>query len=145
MPLRHIGRSIYRFLVPSSAVMAEPALAKLFTNELPGFLAMIEPTTGIAWVTYTCRGGEVFNSAIVHPTASGEGCNPDDPWHEAVPVETVLKTLEGFHPEALKIVRMGNTEDGIKVHRLFRREALTSFVKGKGCVVGDAAHVMMPT
>ena len=37
------------------------------------------------------------------------------------------------------------SEDGIKVHRLYMRDALTAFVRGKAAIIGDEAHLMMPT
>lgn len=141
------GRSIYRFLVSMDDVLADPALRALYdpATTLPGFKQFRDPANGVLWVTYTCRGQRVLNSAVVHPTQPGEaGDSDDDQWHSAAAPEQVLAMLGNFHETPRKIVGLAN-EDGIKVHRLFKRPALETFVRGRAVVVGDAAHVMLPT
>ncbi|KAK0634112.1 hypothetical protein B0T14DRAFT_467396 [Immersiella caudata] len=139
--LKRIGRSIYRWLVSMDDVLADPDLAEQY-NRPPGFQSWTDPASEILWVSYTCRSGKVLNNAVVHPTQAGEG--EEDLWHSEAPKDKVLAMLENFHPTPKKIVHLAN-EDGIKVHHLFKRPALTSFVRGRTIVVGDAAHVMMPT
>ncbi|KAI1337843.1 FAD/NAD(P)-binding domain-containing protein [Xylariaceae sp. FL0016] len=141
-PAQHTGRSIYRWLVSMDDVMADPELAGLFRGELPGFLAYIDPLKNSLWIMYACRGGKVLNNAVVHATEPGEG--EEDAWHSPASREQVLKTLENYHPTTLKIPNLAS-EDGIKVHKLFKRDALSSFVRGRTAIVGDAAHVMLPT
>ncbi|KAK3337668.1 hypothetical protein B0T19DRAFT_413267 [Cercophora scortea] len=136
------GRSIYRWLVSMDDVTADPDLRAYYENQLPGFTSWRDPLNDIFWVNYTCRGGTVLNNAVVHETQAGEG--EDDLWHSSVSKEQVLAMLADFHPTTKKIVNMA-TEDGIKVHHLFKRPPLSSFVRGRALVVGDAAHVMMPT
>lgn len=129
------------------AVLADPALRAIYdpTTTLPGFKRFRDPIKDILWVTYTCRGQRVLNNALVHPTQPGEaGDSDDDQWHSAAAPEQVLAMLEHFHETPRKIVGLAN-EDGIKVHRLFKRPALDTFVRGRTVVVGDAAHVMLPT
>lgn len=123
-------------------VMAEPTLRAQYTSELPGFIGWRDPEKNILWVSYTCRGGTVLNNAMVHTMQTGEG--EEDLWHSPVSQDQVLALIGNFHPSLKKIVTMPN-EDGIKVHHLYKRPALTSFVRGRTAVVGDAAHVMMPT
>lgn len=108
----------------------------------------------------------MLNNAIVHDTPSqpsgeaGESV-PGRGWSTAVGREEVLQVLSGFHEAARGLVDLayeeegeekveeengrGTGEKGIKVHHLFKRPALNSFVRGKAVVIGDAAHVMMPT
>ncbi|KAI1495612.1 FAD/NAD(P)-binding domain-containing protein [Biscogniauxia marginata] len=136
------GRSVYRWLVSMDEVMADAELRGQYEGKLPGFLGWHDQEKRVLWVSYTCRGGRVLNNAIMHDTEAGEG--EDDLWHSSASKEQVLKTLVNFHPTALKIVHMAS-EDGIKVHRLFKRPPLDSFVRGRTAVVGDAAHVMIPT
>ncbi|KAK0612502.1 hypothetical protein B0T17DRAFT_461632, partial [Bombardia bombarda] len=136
------GRSIYRWLVATDDVMADPDLRANYAGELPGFLGWHDPVKEVFWVTYTCRGGKVLNNAVVHSTQAGDG--EHDQWYSPVTKSQVLEALENFHPSAKKIVDMAS-EDGIKVHHLFSRPPLTSFVRGRTAVIGDAAHVMLPT
>ena len=125
-------------------VLADPSLAAIFdpARNLPGFKSFLEPVQDIFWVSYTCRNGRTLNNAIVHATQPGEG--DEDLWHSDVSPDKVLAMLKDFHETPRKIVRLAN-EDGIKAHHLFKRPALESFVRGRTVVVGDAAHVMMPT
>jgi len=140
--VKRTGRSIYRWLVAMEDVLADPELAKQFNDRPPGFQSWRDPVKEILWVSYTCRGDKVLNNAVVHDTQAGEG--EEDLWHSEAPKDKVLAMLDNFHPTVNKIVHLAN-EDGIKVHHLFKRPALTSFVRGRTVLVGDAAHVMMPT
>lgn len=122
-------------------VLSEPDVAEHYDPaNLTGFIAFSGP--GVFWVSYKCRGGKILNNAVVHDTQAGEG--EEDLWHSSVTKEQVLKHLDSFHPTLKKIVNMAS-EDGIRAHHLFKRPALESFVRGRALVVGDAAHVMMPT
>jgi len=122
-------------------VLSEPDIAEHYDpNKLTGFIAFSGP--GVLWVSYLCRGGKILNNAVVHDTQAGEG--EEDLWHSSVTKEQVLKHLDSFNPALKKIVNMAS-EDGITAHHLFKRPALESFVRGRALVVGDAAHVMLPT
>jgi salicylate hydroxylase len=139
---RRINRSIYRWLVSMEDVMAEPGLGEIYSRELlPGFMTWHEPDEKILWVTYRCRGGKVLNNAIVHTTQPGQG--DEGVWNSRISPAEVLATVEKYHPSIKKLVGMAN-EDGINVHHLLTRPPLTSFVRGRTVVVGDAAHVMVP-
>ena len=140
--VRRTGRSIYRWLISMDDALAVPSLRAQYAGELPGFMAWCDPIKDVFWVTYQCRGGKVLNIAIVHNTQTGEG--EEDMWHSPVSKTQVLAIVENFHPSVKELVSMAS-EDGIKVHHLHKRPALTSFVRGRTVVVGDAAHVMMPT
>ncbi|KAH9900441.1 FAD/NAD(P)-binding domain-containing protein [Xylariomycetidae sp. FL2044] len=168
-PVRPTGRSIYRWLVPLADVTrADPVLAAQFADDqLPGFLAWADARKDVFWASYTCRHNTVLNNAVVHDSSIGisDDENEDDdeeedgndvksskkknnnnsnPWNRPASKRRVLETLENFHPAARKIVSLAS-EDGIKVHRLFARPPLASFVRGRAVIVGDAAHAMMPT
>ncbi|KAI1122914.1 FAD/NAD(P)-binding domain-containing protein [Nemania abortiva] len=168
------GRSIYRWLVSMDEVMADPELAEQFRSKPPGFLGWFDAEKRVHWVNYTCRGGSVLNNAVVHDSEehplsssqsndnSGDQADYDSIqsgrandgrdseeegnilWHAPAAKETVLETLSNFHPAVRRIVSMAS-EDGIRVHRLYKRPPLESFVRGRTAVIGDAAHVMMPT
>ncbi|GAP89628.1 putative beta-glucosidase-like protein [Rosellinia necatrix] len=171
VPAQPTGRSIYRWLVSMDDVMADPELAGQYRDRPPGFLAWVDNAKRILWITYTCRGGRILNNAMVHDTedhpsspssSSDTRASPshdaqsglsndkrdsgeeDVLWHARAAKETVLKTISNFHPATRRIISMAS-EDGIRVHRLFRRPPLESFVRGRTAIIGDAAHVMLPT
>ncbi|KAI3337002.1 FAD/NAD(P)-binding domain-containing protein [Xylariaceae sp. AK1471] len=170
-PAQPTGRSIYRWLVSMDDVMADLELAEQYRDQLPGFISWFDAAKRMLWVSYTCRGGTVLNSAVVHDTEdhpssqpqfndnengqfdnssqsewakNGQGNGENILWHIPVAKETILKNVANFHPAVRRIVSMAS-EDGIRVHRLFKRPPLESFVHGRAAVIGDAAHVMMPT
>ncbi|KAI0097601.1 FAD/NAD(P)-binding domain-containing protein [Nemania sp. FL0031] len=164
------GRSVYSWLVSMEDVMADPELAEQYRYTLPGFLSWVDVEERILWANYTCGGGTLLNNTVVHDTdnsssqSSSNGCSRDHGapservengtgneeeeentlWHTHVSKETVLKTLHGFHPAVRRIVSM-DAEEGIRVHKLYKRPPLESFVRGRTAVIGDAAHLMMPT
>jgi len=137
------GRSIYRWLVPMDRVLADPDLGPLYSDHLPGFMSVLDSQRDIFWITYSCRDNTVLNCACVHATQPGD-IEGADVWHSPVTRDHVHAYLAGFHPTMTKLVHMAN-QDGITVHQLFKRPALSTFVRGKTLIVGDAAHVMMPT
>ncbi|TGJ78937.1 hypothetical protein E0Z10_g9828 [Xylaria hypoxylon] len=154
-PAQPTSRSIYRWLVSMDDVMADPELAEQYRNKLPGFLSWFDAAKRILWVNYTCRGGSMLNNAVVHdaedtfslqgePSNNERGNEEDMLWHAPAAKETVLEALSNFHPATRRIVSMAS-EDGITVHRLFKRPPLESFVRGRTAIIGDAAHVMLPT
>ncbi|KAK3372691.1 hypothetical protein B0H63DRAFT_302477 [Podospora didyma] len=135
------GRSIYRWLVQMEDGLAHPAVRELYENTLPGFLT-ISDGTGLYLINYTCRGGKILNNAIVHPTDSADV--EVNAWHSPVSRDEVLTKIAHFHPSAKSIVEMAS-EDGIKVHHLYTRAPLPSFVRGRTIIIGDAAHAMIPS
>ncbi|KAK4183923.1 hypothetical protein QBC35DRAFT_417971, partial [Podospora australis] len=147
-PVKRTGRSIYRWLTSMDEVTADPVLRQTYSGPA-GFVAFGDKEMKVLWVTYMCRGGKVLNNAIVHDTRLHEengGGSKDSIWHVPASTDQVLGLLDeyNFHPSVKSIVTMAN-EDGIKAHHLYKRPALESFIRGKTLVVGDAAHVMMPT
>lgn len=168
VPAQPTGRSIYRWLVSMDDVMADPELAGQYRDKPPGFLCWFDATKRITWVNYTCRGGSMLNNAVVHNTEESSSDGTDDQlshtsprkggkdeqgngkedehkqWHARASKKAVIETLSNFHPATPRIASMAS-EDGIRVHQLFERPPLESFVRGKTIIIGDAAHVMLPT
>ncbi|KAJ2981332.1 hypothetical protein NUW58_g6716 [Xylaria curta] len=169
-PAQPTGRSIYRWIVSMEDVMSDPELAVPFREQHKGFIGWTDAAKGILWISYTCRGGTLLSNAVVHNTEeqgpshssssgtdglSGHGAQgqqatdrQDDaentPWHTPVTKEAATETCSNFHPALRRIISLAS-EDGIRVHKLFKRPPLESFVRGRTVIIGDAAHVMMPT
>ncbi|KAI0446064.1 FAD/NAD(P)-binding domain-containing protein [Xylaria telfairii] len=156
------GRSIYRWLIPMDKVDLD--IKKAFGGQLEGFIGWIDPKKNVFWVAYACSGGTVLSNAVVHDTeehvlsqsSSSESIaykrtdrvklNEVErmSWSTPATKDAVLGTCSNFHPFIRRLVSLAS-EDGIKVHRLFKRPPLDSFVRGRTAIIGDAAHVMMPT
>ncbi|TRX94898.1 hypothetical protein FHL15_004359 [Xylaria flabelliformis] len=170
-PAQPTGRSIYRWLVSSDCLESYPEIKEAFSGRLEGFVGWSDPKKHVLWIAYACSGGTLLSNAVVHDTedhtpsqsssndtnssldhgAKSEqtenGQNDETEktsWSTPATKETVLTTCSNFHPSIRQLVSLA-AEDGIKVHRLFKRPPLESFVNGRTAVIGDTCHVMMPT
>lgn len=87
-----------------------------------------------------------MNCAIVHNTRTRQGEHEVTSWNEPVLLDDILETVHNFHPTAKKILELASSiEADIKVHNLMIRKALSTFIRDTTVVIGDAAHVMLPT
>lgn len=67
--------------------------------------------------------------------------NSEIDWNSKSSTEEVLKTYHGWDPSIIKL--LAKAED-VSCWRLLQRPKLSGFVSGKFCLVGDAAHPMLP-
>lgn len=96
----------------------------------------------VLFINYQCRSDTELNCAIVHPTRKDQ--DESDVWNSEASVAQVLETVHNFHPSLKRYVEICKDED-IKVHHAMKRAPLASFINGRALVLGDAAHVMLPT
>lgn len=106
----------------------------------------LDPAENTLLVTYPCREMSILNLALVHDTARSAGEHPDaeKSWQAPASKVEVLKLLHNFHPDLQALFELAD-EDEIKIHHHMHRPALQSFVRGKAVLVGDSAHLMLPT
>ncbi|KAI0546236.1 FAD/NAD(P)-binding domain-containing protein [Xylaria curta] len=170
-PAQPTGRSIYRWLVSSDCLESHPEISDAFSGGLDGFVGWSDPIKHVLWIIYACSGATLLSNAVVHNTeddvpfqpSSNDTNGPSDhgtkseqtengqndetertSWSTPATKEVILTTCSNFHPSIRQLVSLAS-EDGIKVHRLFKHPPLKSFVNGRTAIVGDAGHVMMPT
>ncbi|KAE8142753.1 hypothetical protein BDV38DRAFT_267432 [Aspergillus pseudotamarii] len=86
-----------------------------------------------------CSNGEVVSCYCFYPAAYNE--LRDDGWNISATPQQLVDTFPGLDPRMKTL--MLNAED-IKMWRLYRHEPYPYWVKGKVCLLGDAAHPMMP-
>ena len=140
--LEPTGRSVYRCLVPMQRLKDDPELWSFWDGETPGFIGFMTKDPHVLFVAYSCRGDEIMNYAIVHDTQKGEG--EEDLWNAPASKKQVLEELASFHPGVQRL--MDPVDEGeIAVYHLWKRQPLETFVNGSTALVGDAAHVMLPT
>ena len=138
-PIR-LPRATYRCLIPMNRIMEDAETRKLFENETPGFFAFTaEPGARLA-AMYPCRRQEILNCSLLHNTEPEKGEGHD--WHAPATVEDVLNTFHDFHPTLKKLFTM---TDEVKVYTLMTRPPLDRYTNSKAVILGDAAHVMLPS
>ncbi|KAB8245302.1 hypothetical protein BDV35DRAFT_405914 [Aspergillus flavus] len=86
-----------------------------------------------------CSNGEVVSCYCFYPAEYNE--LREDGWNISATPQQLVDTFPGLDPRMKKL--MLNAED-IKMWRLYRHEPYPYWVKGKVCLLGDAAHPMMP-
>ncbi|KAE8155786.1 hypothetical protein BDV40DRAFT_306685 [Aspergillus tamarii] len=86
-----------------------------------------------------CSNGEVVSCYCFYPAAYNE--LREDGWNISATPQQLVDTFPGLDPRMKKL--MLNAED-IKMWRLYRHEPYPYWVKGRVCLLGDAAHPMMP-
>ncbi|KAH8596169.1 hypothetical protein B0O99DRAFT_510825 [Bisporella sp. PMI_857] len=86
-----------------------------------------------------CRNGEVHSFYCFFPTELAK--NPGEGWGHTITMEELLAPFETLDPELLAIFK--NSYD-IKPWRLFVHQPYAYWQDGVTCILGDAAHPMMP-
>ncbi|KAJ5622761.1 hypothetical protein N7490_011366 [Penicillium lividum] len=86
-----------------------------------------------------CSNGEVVSCYCFYPASVNN--LREDGWSIGASPEQLVDTFPDLDPRMRKL--MLNAED-IKMWRLYRHDQYPYWVKGKVCLLGDAAHPMMP-
>jgi salicylate hydroxylase len=123
-------------------VLADPYLRELYEDGKAGFRINIDFANDVLFMNYQCRSDTVLNCAIVHHTRKDQ--DESDVWNSRASVAQTLEICQNFHPVLKRYIELCEEED-IKVHHSMKRLPLPSFVSGRALVLGDAAHVMLPT
>ncbi|OQE16159.1 hypothetical protein PENSTE_c025G06280 [Penicillium steckii] len=86
-----------------------------------------------------CSNGEVVSCYCFYPASYNN--LRDDGWNIGATPEQLVETFPDLDPRMKTL--MLNAED-IKMWRLYRHQPYPFWTKGKVCLLGDAAHPMMP-
>lgn len=82
----------------------------------------------------------MLNIAFKHPTKpENEDANE---WNTETDIADIIAMVEQFHPSLPKLFSLATS---ISVHKVFRREPLETYTRGKTVIIGDAAHPIQPT
>ena len=136
------GRSSFRFLLPMDKVMADSEIKKLYEDGRTGMRVNLDFKDDIVFVNYGCRSNTLLNCAVPHNTRKDQ--DESDTWNSQSSLSQLKETTHNFHPTLQRYFDLCEDKD-IKIHHMMIRSPLKSFVHGRACVIGDAAHVMLPT
>ena len=142
-PVNKSPMSMYRFLQPMERVLAHPEAGKFYQGRPAGLTTFYKTEVGrpgLLLNTYPCRGGELLYVALLHPTKPQE--KGTEGWSTPADAANVISDAKGFHP-AVQAICAGATD--VKVYQNMWRDPVETYTKGKVVVVGDAAHLCLPT
>ncbi len=132
------GKSAFRFLISRQTAQDDPVTAKFV--ESPGEL--------IIWygadrrvVVYPTTNNQLLNFVCIHPEAESEAGS--DTWNKSANLDQMLKIYEGFDPAMVALISKADKES-LKVWKLLDMEVMSTWVKGKLALLGDAAHPFTP-
>ncbi|CAK7215939.1 hypothetical protein SBRCBS47491_002661 [Sporothrix bragantina] len=138
-PLESVGTACYRFTVPAEKIEADPScLPVVGGTGMTLIIAPTDPTKRI--IIYPCRNGCLLNFVCMHPDTHGEVSKS---WNTAATTEDVLSTYKDWAPSITGLIAKADADD-VRCWRLLQRPNLATFSEGRFCVVGDAAHPMLP-
>lgn len=82
----------------------------------------------------------MLNVAFRHKTKAENEHTVD--WNTDTNVQDITAMVGGFNPLVAELFRLSTS---VFVHRLFRREPLETYTRGRAVIIGDAAHPIQPT
>lgn len=131
------GKGCYRFLLPTSTLLAEPEMEQQFGHD--GYFGEL---TGVdrRMIYYPCDDNKTFNFAVFIPSeeSNAEGSDYNQQGNKAL----LQEAFSGFCEVARKILEMA--PDDLKVWDLYDMAPMTSWTSGKLALMGDAAHPGVP-
>lgn len=82
----------------------------------------------------------MLNVALRHPTKP-ENEHAHE-WNNDTDVEDIAVMVERYNPALPEMFRLA---ESVSVHKVFRRDPLETYTRGRGVIIGDAAHPIQPT
>lgn len=136
-----IGTAGYRFMFERKHLDGEPDHAWLLEGlDGPRLVGVGDELDRVIFV-YLCRDKTLVNVMARHRDSRDQNSFE---WDAPATAEDVLTTFSGFHDKYLKILALGRTST-VKHWQLRSLPPLPTWVKGRACLIGDAAHGMLPT
>ncbi|OCK75424.1 FAD/NAD(P)-binding domain-containing protein [Lepidopterella palustris CBS 459.81] len=134
------GFAVYRSWFPLSRLLDNPLTKYMAESKTDLFAIWIcEDTHAILTTNVNLQSCTCF---ATHKDYS----DIEESWHLKGDVKEMVKTVEGWDPKLVQLIK-SIPEDGLIDHKLLWRDPVRKWVSDKGrvCVVGDAAHPHLPT
>jgi len=140
----------YRGLIPRADVAAlrKADGSPLDNNPIDSFTMDRHKTDRSAVTTYWVRNGELLNVWIAHyEPDSTEFEQEEGDWFPVEQKEVAQQVADGFanSPNCEDLVALAGAIVRPTKWGLYDRDALETWVQGRVCLLGDAAHPMLPT
>jgi salicylate hydroxylase len=147
-PRRWTGVSCYRGLIPRDKVagLRKPDGSPMDNNPIDAYTMDVIKNDHTFCMTYWVRGGELLNVWMAYFDPHGTDFAADD-WFPIDHADMFKNLEKGFGDDPRKgdVLAMGMGMEGLTKWGLYDRDAFEHWVDGRICLLGDAAHPMLPT
>ncbi|KAL2823522.1 hypothetical protein BJY01DRAFT_256601 [Aspergillus pseudoustus] len=130
----HTGTSCYRFVMNAEDIQGDPACSPARSD---GRCRIFLSDTKRV-VIYPCRNGDILNFVCMYKDASEDII---DGWNSASSTEELLRTFSDFGPIVTNCLKKATN---VKRWRLLQQDPVDRWIQGRCCLIGDAAHPMLP-
>jgi salicylate hydroxylase len=146
-PRRWTGVSCYRGLIPRDKVagLRKPDGSAMDNNPIDAYTMDVIKNDHTFCMTYWVRGGELLNVWMAYFDPQGTDFEADD-WFPIDHADMVENLEKGFGDDPRKgdVLAMAMGMEGLTKWGLYDRDAFEHWVDGRICLLGDAAHPMLP-
>jgi 2-polyprenyl-6-methoxyphenol hydroxylase-like FAD-dependent oxidoreductase len=150
-PKRWTEVVVYRGLIPRDAVAAlrKRDGSPLDFNPIDSYTMDVRKNEFAFCMTYWVRGGELLNTALMYYEPNAAEFERDD-WGDWFPIDhaEMTSTMDrafGDDPRKHDVLALADAMENPTKWGLYDRDAFEHWQEGRVCLLGDAAHAMLPT
>ena len=150
-PKRWTEVVVYRGLIPRDAVAAlrKRDGSPLDFNPIDSYTMDVRKNEFAFCMTYWVRGGELLNTALMYYEPNAAEFERDD-WGDWFPIDhaEMTRTMDrafGDDPRKHDVLALAGAMENPTKWGLYDRDAFEHWQEGRVCLLGDAAHAMLPT
>lgn len=127
----------YRAVIRADGLAADPDLASI-TGPEPALTEWLSP--GVHAIHYFVSGGRLLNMAVLrYGTEADPGA---ESWLRESDTGEFLGLIDGWDQRLAALARKA---DRVFCTGVYERPPMEDWIRGRACLLGDAAHPMMPT
>jgi salicylate hydroxylase len=150
-PKRWTQVVVYRGLIPRDAVAAlrKADGSPLDFNPIDSYTMDVRKNDYAFCMTYWVRGGELLNTALMYYEPDAAEFERED-WGDWFPIDhaEMQRTMSrafGDDPRKHDVLALAGAMENPTKWGLYDRDAFEHWQEGRVCLLGDAAHPMLPT